>query len=78
YLKEEDNVQPTDLPIVNPYPAYKKSPFSPIRTIKSLIHNIFRQVKEYIQASRFDSYPISTSSSKQFATLEIPSEFPRE
>ncbi|KAG8474071.1 hypothetical protein CXB51_034136 [Gossypium anomalum] len=56
-------VQPTSLPLVNPYSAYQKSSKRP---------------KEYIQASRFDSYPISASSIEQFVTLEIPPEFPRD
>ncbi|KAG8493198.1 hypothetical protein CXB51_010612 [Gossypium anomalum] len=37
-----------------------------------------KRPKEYIQASRFDSYPISASSTEQFVTLEIPPEFPRD
>ncbi|KAH1063932.1 hypothetical protein J1N35_028919, partial [Gossypium stocksii] len=45
---------------------------------KSLIQNTSRQVKEYSQASRFDSNHISASSSEQFITFEIPLEFPKE
>ncbi|KAH1067456.1 hypothetical protein J1N35_032443 [Gossypium stocksii] len=52
--------------------------FSPIRSIKTLIHNTPKHAKQYIQASRFDSHPISASSQEQFVTLEIPPEFPKE
>ncbi|KAH1122498.1 hypothetical protein J1N35_005658 [Gossypium stocksii] len=78
YLREEDKVQPTNLSTINPYSTYKKAHFSPIRFIKTLIHSTSKQVKEYIQASRFDSNPISTSTSEQFITLETPPEFPKE
>ncbi|KAG8472569.1 hypothetical protein CXB51_034506 [Gossypium anomalum] len=78
YLDEESKVQPTSLPLVNPYSAYQKPSFSPISTIKTLIQKSSKRPKEYIQASRFDSYPISASSTEQFVTLEIPPEFPRD
>ncbi|KAK5793471.1 hypothetical protein PVK06_034620 [Gossypium arboreum] len=78
YLDERDKVQPTDLPTVNPYAAHKKAPFSPIRTIRTLIQGYSKQVREYIQDSRFDNYPIIVASPEQFVTLEIPAEFPRE
>lgn len=48
YLKEEDKVQPTDFPTVNSYTMYKKTHFSLIKTIKALIQNTPKQVKEYI------------------------------
>ncbi|KAK5820344.1 hypothetical protein PVK06_025391 [Gossypium arboreum] len=75
YLSEEDKVQPTDLPTVNPYAAYRKSTFSPVKSIRTLIKGSAKQVREYIQASRFDVYPITAASQEQFVTLEIPAEF---
>ncbi|KAK5842484.1 hypothetical protein PVK06_004848 [Gossypium arboreum] len=78
YLKEEDIFQPTNLPTVNPYAAYKKSPFSLIKPVNALIHSSSKQVKEYIQASWFYSYLIFASSSEQFVTPDIPPKFPRE
>ncbi|KAK8981742.1 hypothetical protein V6N11_049237 [Hibiscus sabdariffa] len=74
---EEGKIQPTELPLVNPYLAYQKSSFSPLRSIKSLIHTPSKTAKEYVQSSRFDSYPITGSAQEQWVTLEIPSEFPR-
>ncbi|KAK5771338.1 hypothetical protein PVK06_047536 [Gossypium arboreum] len=74
YLSEEDKVQPTDLPTVNPYAADRNSAFSPIKSIKTLIKGSAKQVREYIQASRFDSYPITVASPVQFVTLEILAE----
>ncbi|KAK8592953.1 hypothetical protein V6N12_045045 [Hibiscus sabdariffa] len=74
---EEGKIQPTELPLVNPYLAYQKSSFSPLKSIKSLIHTPSKAVKEYVQSSRFDSCPITGSAQEQWVTLEIPSEFPR-
>ncbi|KAK5824452.1 hypothetical protein PVK06_019226 [Gossypium arboreum] len=76
YLSEEDNVQLTDLPTVNPYSAYRKSAFS--KSIRTLIKGFAKQVKEYVQSSRFDSFPIYSASPEQFVTLKIPAEFPAE
>ncbi|KAK5810874.1 hypothetical protein PVK06_026191 [Gossypium arboreum] len=55
-----------------------KSAFSPVKSIRTLIKGSTKQVREYIQASWFDSYPISAASPEQFVTLEIPAEFPAE
>ncbi|KAK8999792.1 hypothetical protein V6N11_065288 [Hibiscus sabdariffa] len=74
---EEGEIQPTELPLVNPYLAYQKSSFSPLKSIKSLIHTPSKTVKEYVQSSRFDSCPITGSAQEQWVTLEIPAEFPR-
>ncbi|KAK8596535.1 hypothetical protein V6N12_065021 [Hibiscus sabdariffa] len=74
---EDNKIQPTQLPIVNPYLAYQKSSTSIIRSIKSLIHAPSKSVKEYVQSSRFDKHYITGSATEQFVTLEIPSEFPK-
>ncbi|KAK8590174.1 hypothetical protein V6N12_024556 [Hibiscus sabdariffa] len=49
---EDSKIQPTQLPVVNPYLAYQKSSTSIIRSIKSLIHAPSKSVKEYVQSSR--------------------------
>ncbi|KAK9000993.1 hypothetical protein V6N11_082787 [Hibiscus sabdariffa] len=74
---EDNKIQPTQLPVVNPYLAYQKSSTSIIRSIKSLIHAPSKSVKEYVQSSRFDKHYITGSTTEQFVTLEIPSEFPK-
>ncbi|KAK8568402.1 hypothetical protein V6N12_006955 [Hibiscus sabdariffa] len=74
---EDNKIQPTQLPVVNPYLAYQKSSTSIIRSIKSLIHTPSKSVKEYVQSSRFDKHYITGSATEQFVTLEIPSEFPK-
>ncbi|KAK5813018.1 hypothetical protein PVK06_028464 [Gossypium arboreum] len=75
YLSKEDKVQPTDLSTVNPYAAYRKSAFSLVKSIRTLIEGSTKQDREYIQASRLDSFPIYAASPEQFVTLEIPAEF---
>ncbi|KAL4388578.1 hypothetical protein GQ457_09G008110 [Hibiscus cannabinus] len=59
---EDQKIQPTTLPTVNPYLAYQKPSSSIIKSIKSLIHKAPKSVKE---------------SKEQFVTLEIPSTFPK-
>ncbi|KAK9043869.1 hypothetical protein V6N11_072193 [Hibiscus sabdariffa] len=74
---EDKKIQPTQLPLVNPYLAYKKPQTSLYHSIKSLIHSSPKPVKEYVQSSSFDKYYITGSATEQFITLEIPSEFPK-
>ncbi|KAK8990555.1 hypothetical protein V6N11_009247 [Hibiscus sabdariffa] len=74
---EDKKIQPTQLPLVNPYLAYKKPQTSLYRSIKSLIHSSPKPVKEYVQSSSFDKYYITRSATEQFITVEIPSEFPK-
>ncbi|KAL4353393.1 hypothetical protein GQ457_06G039960 [Hibiscus cannabinus] len=74
---EDNKIQPTQLPVVNPYLAYQKPPTSLIRSIKSLIHASPKGPKEYVQSSSFDKHYITGLAAEQFVTLEIPSDFPK-
>ncbi|KAL4319493.1 hypothetical protein GQ457_18G015440 [Hibiscus cannabinus] len=74
---EDQKIQPTTLPTVNPYLAYQKPSSSIIKSIKSLIHKAPKSVKEYVQSSSFDKFYISGAAKEQFVTLEIPSTFPK-
>ncbi|KAH1083479.1 hypothetical protein J1N35_023240 [Gossypium stocksii] len=78
YLKEDEKIQPMELPTVNPYSAYKKHLLSPLKIIRSLIQNSPKQVREYVQASKFDSHLITGDTTEKFVNLEIPPEFPKE
>ncbi|MBA0567737.1 hypothetical protein Golob_005278, partial [Gossypium lobatum] len=77
-LVEEENVQATDLPLVNPYSTYQRPSFSPIKSIKSLINISCKNVREYVQSSKFDKYLIYGGQKEQFVTLDIPSNFPQD
>ncbi|MBA0867692.1 hypothetical protein Goshw_002944, partial [Gossypium schwendimanii] len=57
-LVEEENVQATDLPLVNPYSTYQRPSFSPVKSMKSLISTGCKNVREYVQSSKFDKYLI--------------------
>ena len=72
---EPDMVNPTSLPVINPYTAFGKQSLAPLRQIKSLIKYHPKGVKQYIQASKVDQYPIPTTKKKQFITLHIPNDF---
>ncbi|MBA0625773.1 hypothetical protein Godav_003542, partial [Gossypium davidsonii] len=77
-LVEEENVQATNLPLVNPYFTYQRPSFSPIKSIKSLISTNYKNVREYVQSSKFDKYLIYGGQKEQFVTLDIPSNFPQD
>jgi len=55
-LSDETKISETQLPLMNPYSAFAKpnSSFSPIRSIGQHIHQTPKQVKEYVQSSKFD------------------------
>ncbi|KAL4333185.1 hypothetical protein GQ457_07G043420 [Hibiscus cannabinus] len=74
---EDSKIQPTQLPVINPYLAYQKPQTSLIRSIKSLIHTSSKGPKEYVQSSSFDKHYITGLAAEQFVTLEIPSDFPK-
>ena len=73
---EPEVVNPTSLPLINPYTVFTKKSFSPSRVIKSLIQYHPKGVKEYIQASKIDQHPIPATKKEQFITLHIPDDFP--
>ncbi|KAL4308338.1 hypothetical protein GQ457_01G014800 [Hibiscus cannabinus] len=74
---EDNKIQPTQLPVINPYLAYQKPQTSLIRSIRSLIHTSPKGPKEYVQSSSFDKHYITGLAAEQFVTLEIPSDFPK-
>ncbi|KAL4333562.1 hypothetical protein GQ457_07G041620 [Hibiscus cannabinus] len=74
---EDNKIQPTQLPVINPYLAYQKPSTSFIRSIRSLIHTSPKGPKEYVQSSSFDKHCITGLAAEQFVTLEIPSDFPK-
>ncbi|CDP19458.1 unnamed protein product [Coffea canephora] len=73
---EPEVVNPTSIPVINPYSASEKQSFSPTRLIKSLIRAHPKGVKEYIQALKVDQHPILATRKEQFITLHIPNDFP--
>lgn len=71
-------INETYLPIMNLYQAFLKRPFSILRFINTLIKQLVRVVKEYIQASKFDQFPIQATSREQFVTFQIPLDSPHQ
>ncbi|KAK9008799.1 hypothetical protein V6N11_080277 [Hibiscus sabdariffa] len=64
---EDKKVQPTHLPVINPYLAYQKPSTSWIYNIRSLIHSPPKTVKEYVQSSSFDKHYITGLAAEQLA-----------
>ena len=79
-LSDKTKISETHLSIMNPYSAFAKpaTSFSPIKSIRHLIHHTSKEVKEYVQSSKFDQHPISTIEKKYFITLQIPPEFSKQ
>jgi len=77
-LSDEIKISETQLPLMNPYSAFAKphSSFSPIRSIRQLIRQTPKEVKEYVQSSKFDQHPIPATKKEYFVTLQISLEFP--
>ena len=78
-LSDETNIFETHLPLINLYSAFAKSvtSFSPIKSIRHLIRHTPKKVKEYVQSSKFDQYPILATENEYFVTLQIPLKFPK-
>ena len=74
YIPENQKIQDTIPPIVNPYTAFSKSTSSLSKTFKTLVRPSRKPVKEYVQTSTFDKCQIPATSQEQYVTLEIPQE----
>ena len=71
---EPEQVNPTSLPLLDPYSSFSRLNTSPISAIK---HRP-KGVKEYVQSSKFDQYYILAIGKEQFITLHIPHDFPNQ
>ena len=63
---ESEVVNHTFLPVINPYSAFRKQQFSPLKVIKSLIKHHPKGIKEYIQVSKVDQVICSITKSILF------------
>ena len=62
YLPQDERINNTILPLINPYTAFTKPPpFSPFKTIKFIIRPTQMSVKEYVQSTCFDQHQILAS-----------------
>ena len=58
YLPEDNKIPITDLPCLNPYPAFSLPTSSILKYVKTLIQKPVKAVKEYVASTSFDQYPI--------------------
>ena len=69
-MSDEQKVTFKDLSLINPYHAFIK-PVNPItRSIKQLIKHTPRNVKEYIQSTKFSHYNLPTTNQEHFVSLK--------
>ena len=75
---EPEQVNPTSLPLLDPYSSFSRLNTSHFDAIKSLIKHRPKGVKEYVQSSKLDQYHILVTGKEQFITLHIPHDFPNQ
>ena len=78
FISDENKITSEELPLINPYQAFAKPTNSVTHSIRSLIKRPSRNVKEYVQATKFDQHPLPVTEQEQFVTLEIQADFPRQ
>nr|GEX86355.1 viral movement protein [Tanacetum cinerariifolium] len=66
------------MPLVNPYQVFTKPACSITKRVKQLIGSTpNRQIKEFVQSSKFDSYQLPASQVEHLVSLSLPSDLPR-
>ncbi|KAF4369790.1 hypothetical protein G4B88_022175 [Cannabis sativa] len=78
YLSDDGKVIISDLPLINPYQAFSKPQSLFTRSIKTLIKQNPKTVKEYVQSTKFDQCNLPATEQEQLVTLQIPLEFPQQ
>ncbi|KAF4375467.1 hypothetical protein F8388_024126 [Cannabis sativa] len=78
YLSDDGKVILSDIPLINPYQAFSKPQSLFTRSIKTLIKQNPKTVKEYVQSTKFDQCNLPATEQEQLVTLQIPPEFPQQ
>uniref|UniRef100_A0A803QDR5 Polyprotein n=1 Tax=Cannabis sativa TaxID=3483 RepID=A0A803QDR5_CANSA len=67
YLSDDGKVILSDLPLINPYQAFSKPQNLFTRSIKTLIKQNPKTVKEYVQSTKFDQCNLPATEQEQLA-----------
>lgn len=63
--------------LVNPYQVFSKSITSITKRVKQLIRSApNKQIKEFVQTSKFDSHQLPAFQTEHLVNLSLPSDFP--
>ncbi|GJZ86840.1 hypothetical protein Tco_0658450 [Tanacetum coccineum] len=66
------------MPLVNPYQIFTKPTGSITKRVKQLIGSApNKQIKEFVQTSKFDSHQLPASQVEHLVSLSLPSDLPR-
>ncbi|KAJ9550757.1 hypothetical protein OSB04_014802 [Centaurea solstitialis] len=78
YVPDDSKIPITSMPLVNPYSVFSKPNNSLSKKVKKLIGSTSaQQIKEFVQASRFDSHQLPATTSEHLVTLSLPPDLPR-
>ncbi|KAJ9547117.1 hypothetical protein OSB04_019660 [Centaurea solstitialis] len=78
YVPDDSKIPITSTPLVNPYSVFSKPNNSISKKVKKLIGSTStQQIKEFVQASRFDSHQLPATTSEHLVTLSLPPDLPR-
>ncbi|GJS01530.1 putative zinc finger, CCHC-type containing protein [Tanacetum coccineum] len=78
YVPDDSRIPVSEMPLVNPYQIFTKPTNSITKRVKQLIGSApNKQIKEFIQTSKFDSHQLPASQVEHLVSLSLPSDLPR-
>jgi len=77
-LSDKTKISETQLPLMNPYSTFAKptSSISLIHSIRQLIRQTPKEVKEYVQSYKFDQHTIPTTENEYLSLFKSFQNFP--
>ncbi|GJS28656.1 putative zinc finger, CCHC-type containing protein [Tanacetum coccineum] len=74
----DSRIPVSEMPLVNPYQIFTKPTSSITKRVKQLIGSApNKQIKEFVQTSKFDSHQLPASQVEHLVSLSLPSDLPR-
>ncbi|GJR09665.1 zinc finger, CCHC-type, viral movement protein [Tanacetum coccineum] len=78
YVPDDSRIPVSEMPLVNPYQIFTKPTNSITKRVKQLIGSApNKQIKEFVQTSKFDSHQLPASQVEHLVSLSLPSDLPR-
>ncbi|GJR02267.1 putative zinc finger, CCHC-type containing protein [Tanacetum coccineum] len=78
YVPDDSRIPVSEMPLVNPYQIFTKPTSSITKRVKQLIGSApNKQIKEFVQTSKFDSHQLPASQVEHLVSLSLPSDLPR-
>ncbi|GJX60433.1 putative reverse transcriptase domain, viral movement protein [Tanacetum coccineum] len=78
YVLDDSIIPVSEMPLVNPYQIFTKPTNSITKRVKQFIGSApNKQIKEFVQTSKFDSHQLPASQVEHLVSLSLPSDLPR-